>query len=163
MSDHLTEVWDRLPENLRRKINRTESCWLWTGHTDRKGYGLFHRGSGKPKRVPRLIYEAAHEIVLDEETLVCHDCPNGDNLACCNPAHLFLGSHVENRADCVRKGRQAKGETNGRAILTEQQVSEIRRLYVPRKVSASKLGKLFGVSGQTINRVIRGEIWSHVS
>ena len=163
MSTHLTEIWERLPAKIKSQICRTESCWLWTGHADEKGYGLFHPAGRNQRRVPRIVYEVAHDVVLSEDALVCHNCPDGDNPACCNPDHLFVGTHADNRADCVQKGRQAKGEMNGRAILTEADVAEIRRLYVPRKVSTHKLGKMFGVSGQTIHRVLKGENWTHVS
>ncbi len=159
----MDDFWGRLPDNLKRQIVRTDSCWLWTGCTDKNGYGLFHPGSGNPKRVARLVYEATHGVSLEEATLVCHNCPDGDNPSCCNPDHLFLGTHQDNRADCVKKGRQAKGEGNGRAVLNAQQIAEIRRLYVPRKMSTHKLGKMFGVSGQTIHRALRGENWKHVS
>lgn len=35
---------------------------------------------------------------------VLHDCPGGDNKACVNPAHLWLGTHHENILDASRKG-----------------------------------------------------------
>jgi hypothetical protein len=154
------DFWPSLPENLKRRIKKTDSCWIWVGCTSatRKGYGTLHTSNGKLLKAHRLVYEIAFGVILTQNQLVCHRC---DNPPCVNPSHLFLGTHVDNRKDCVAKGRQAKGENNGRAILTEAQVSEIRRLYGPYKMSVHKLGRMFGVSGQTIHRALRGESWNH--
>ncbi len=41
---------------------------------------------------------------------VCHKC---DVPACCNPAHLFLGTAADNQHDKVAKNRQARGAIHG--------------------------------------------------
>ena len=54
------------------------------------------------------------------------------------------------------------GESNGRAILTEDQVREIRYIYSTKKISQSKLGEQFGVSQITISAIVRRKLWAHV-
>ncbi len=57
----------------------------------------------------RFAYELTRGPV-PEGLHVLHDCPGGDNPACCNERHLWLGTNDDNVADKVAKGRQAKGE-----------------------------------------------------
>lgn len=95
--------------------------------------------------------------------LVCHKC---DNPPCCNPNHLFLGTHADNVRDCVRKKRKnpVHGERQWCAILSESDVREIRRRYVFRGGKNSTLGlaKEFGVDRSTITAITTGRIWKHI-
>ena len=75
-------------------------CWLWDGAVNNDGYGTIFRG-GKQHKVHRLAWEEAHGPIPDGLN-VCHTC---DVPACCNPAHLFLGSQQDNMQDCLGKGR----------------------------------------------------------
>jgi len=52
-----------------------------------------------------------------------------------------------------------KGETNGRAILTSEQVSVIREMYATGDYSQDQLGLLFGVKQVTISAIVRQKIW----
>lgn len=56
----------------------------------------------------------------------------------------------------------ARGEGAGMAKLTEDQVREIRRRYVPYKVSTVTLGREFGVTSGTISSIVRRKSWAHV-
>ncbi len=107
------------------KTNQATGCWEFQGYCV-NGYGRLSR---EGKRV--YAHRAVWEIVFGEippVLCVLHTC---DNPPCCNPAHLWLGTHAENMEDKQAKGRgnQPHGETNGQAKLTEPEVREIRHRY----------------------------------
>jgi hypothetical protein len=91
---------------------------------------------------------------------VCHHC---DNRLCVNPAHLFLGTNAENQADCVRKGRQCRGEDKATAKLTEDDVREIRRLHFEEGHGHRKLARAFGIMHSGVGKILRRELWAHVT
>lgn len=49
------------------------------------------------------------------------------------------------------------------AKLTENQVKEIKEKYQKGKISFAKLGKEYGVSGTTISRIIKNQIYKNVN
>jgi hypothetical protein len=78
-----------------------------------------------------------------------------------NPDHLFLGTHQENMADMVAKGRANRpvGARNGRALLTEERVAQIRAEYAGQKVTQGELAKKYGVSRGAICHALSGYTW----
>ncbi len=54
---------------------------------------------------------------------------------------------------------KARGERNGRAVLTEAQVREIRACS---GATHRELGRDFHVHHRTIGRVLRRETWAHL-
>lgn len=106
-----------------QRVNKTDTCWLWTGTVNRAGYGLItstRDGRMTQWLAHRLSWQYAHGT-LDKTILVLHQC---DTPACVRPSHLFLGTHADNVADCVAKGRQAwqkklRASDDGR-VLTSQ-------------------------------------------
>lgn len=55
-----------------------------------------------------------------------------------------------------------RGQEHPAAKLTDQAVREIRGAYVPGKVGQRWLAEMYGVSQQTIARVLAGTAWTHV-
>ena len=105
------------------KIEKTETCWLWTGAIVSGGYGNFNL-YGKFWPAHRLMWVISNgDIPLDK--CVLHKC---DIRKCVNPDHLFIGTRKDNADDMVKKGRQRghKWDKNGRAKLTRSQVKELR-------------------------------------
>jgi hypothetical protein len=53
-------------------------------------------------------------------------------------------------------------QRGGRAKLTDQQVSAIRRRYNAGGISQEKLGNEYGVTQTLIGFIVRGVIWKHL-
>jgi hypothetical protein len=92
------------------KVAIDDGCWLWTACRDSDGYGRFVY-EGKVRQATHVAWRLEHGSLPPDGMLVCHSC---DTPACVNPAHLFLGTHLDNRTDCVAKGRAvgAAGDRN---------------------------------------------------
>jgi hypothetical protein len=157
----------RIPQPLALRLVdkftiEENGCWLWQGYKTPLGYGLITLAdgtrSGRSVPVHRLMYALRHSWPPFGMS-VCHLC---DVPSCCNPEHLFLGTNVENTADKVKKGRQAKGERVGHAKLTEADIIAIRACRKAGQTIES-LAVLFGVTTATIWFIEIGRTWRHVA
>lgn len=144
-----------IEERFWAKVNKTESCWLWTGFLDKDGYGFIRQGGAKGKmvRAHRFSWELTNGKI-EEGMKVLHNCPGGDNPSCVNPNHLFLGTQQDNIADMVIKGRHV-----GNSKLSAIEVEEIRLLYSSGCSTQAQLGAMFGVDGSHIGQIVRGGRW----
>jgi hypothetical protein len=135
-----------------------DECWPWKANTGDTGYGMFW--SSDKKTMVKANREAYRLSVGDPGTLhVLHRC---DNPGCCNPAHLFLGTHQENMTDMVHKKRQWRGAQKPAAKLTEQAVADIRKRYSFREVTIGMLATEYGVAERTLWKALHGIGWYHV-
>lgn len=83
------------------RVNKQpDGCWLWTGTTNLRGYGILARNNTM-QLAHRFSYEL-HKGVIPDGMFVCHSC---DNPPCVNPDHLWLGTNADNVSDMVAKGR----------------------------------------------------------
>lgn len=180
---------DRMDEKFWAKVARRGSgeCWEWQGARDEHGYGHVHR---RPRYISahRLSWELTTGSIPDG-LFVCHRC---DNPRCVNPQHLFLGSHAENVADMVAKGRSARGDRNGmrrhpdrrprgvahglhihpesiqrgsdhhHAKLNEEDVRAIRARVAGGEPQRS-VARDYGVVETVVSRVVHRKSWRHVA
>ncbi len=89
-------------------------CWEWTKCRNNRGYGRV-QWEGRA----RMAHRVAWELIcgeIPEGVFVCHSC---DNRICCKPDHLFLGTHEDNMADMMAKGRKPRKPycANGHALV----------------------------------------------
>jgi len=182
------------PKDIERfwsHVDKTGECWLWTGgRSQHGGYGQFRVSKTLCVYAHRLAWELTNGPI-PEGLWVLHNCPEGDRPACLNPAHLWLGTHDENMADMVAKGRHqtgerhwtqrhpelvprgddafsrlhpervARGEQCGTAKLNERQAREIRRRRSEGEL-LSTLAREYGVAATTICAIAKGRLWRHL-
>jgi hypothetical protein len=88
----------RISHNV--KVDPLSGCHIWQASTKPNGYGQL------TYRMRRLMAHRAAWIArhgpIGKGLEVCHRC---DERRCCNPDHLYLGSHTENMADMRAKRR----------------------------------------------------------
>lgn len=83
------------------RIEKTTTCWVWTGTRSKSGgYGILSV-NGKYVRAHRFSFEL-HKAPIGPNMEACHTC---DNPPCVNPDHLFEGTHRDNMLDMKRKQR----------------------------------------------------------
>lgn len=152
----LGELMKSIEERFWSKVNKTDSCWLWTASTSR-GYGKFFNGD-KIINAHRYSF-ILHRGIIPAGLYICHTC---DNRICVNPDHLFLGTNQDNMNDMKFKNRQTKGISINTCKLTKQQVIEIRNKYTLTLYTAQRLASEYNVSYQNIYSIIHNKSWKHV-
>lgn len=125
-----------------KNVEKTDSCWIWKGGKDSKGYGLFSYRS-RVMAAHRYSYSRNKER-LRAGYLVCHSC---DNPSCVNPDHLYLGTHKDNMKDV--KERETWG--GKRKLLEDIQKRACEYLF-KGGFSLKEITKLLNISIQTAKR-----------
>lgn len=146
----MTSIHDRL---MRKTIPVTEcGCWIFYGAQTSRGYGQIGI-QGKSQLAHRVSYELFCGPIPDGLD-VMHSC---DLPICINPDHLSVGTRQANMDDMVNKKRQAFGEKNARARITEADVLAIRSY----PGSLRETAKIFNVCKATVGHIRSGRNWKH--
>jgi hypothetical protein len=151
-----------LEERFWRYVDKRgpDECWLWTAsRVAPLGYGQIQTGGkGSPRTgAHRVSFKLANGF---DPPIVMHTC---DNPPCVNPAHLKAGTHAENSADMVSKGRWNGNRRCGldcpNAKLDPDKVREIR---AHPEISHAEFARRFEVGTTVIRSVRSGKTWKHI-
>lgn len=159
-------------ERFWSHVEKTETCWLWTGSKRNKGYGAFVWADVEGKVVQGRAHRFVYELLVSPipaGLFVLHHC---DNPACVNPDHLFVGTNQDNVSDMMQKGRHVAGGTytegkyergvkHHNARLTEYDIKAIRTDRV-QGLSYSNLAEKYGIAPAHAYRIVNRYVWSHV-
>jgi hypothetical protein len=115
---------------------------------------------GVTHRAHRVIWECAHGPI-PEGMIVMHTC---DNPPCVRVDHLVLGTHNDNMADMVAKGRQSHNETkvyrrgdeHPGVRLSDEDVRSLRTKYEAGGTTQTALAREFKVSQALVSQIVRG-------
>lgn len=166
---HVTPQWmieqgfsPTFADRFWSKVGKTNSCWIWKAYTTKTGYGQIGNGN-KIIRSHRASW-MIHFGPIPAGKEVCHNCPGGDNPACVNPDHLWLGTRAENATDAGKKGRLSVRHhykhKHPKQKLTVSQVIEIRKQWPGTTMKS--LAERFGVCQESISFIVHRRNWSHI-
>lgn len=133
-------------------------CMLWLGNCDSGGYGVM-TVSRAGVRAHRLALRIAVGPPDPPDAEAAH-APREvcGNRHCVAPAHLRWATKAENQADRWADGTHNRGDRDGRAKLTWDDVREIRE-KAALGASNRVLGKEYGIDHSQICRIAAGRAW----
>lgn len=159
-----------IPQSFEKRfwshVDKTQTCWLWTGPQNGKGYGVVKDLNRVQHYVHRISWILANGEI-PEKLHVLHQC---DVCNCVRPSHLFLGTPQTNHQDMKNKNRQyenyahnpPRGSKHRRVVLTENEVRQIRKSFAAGE-TLSKLAKKFQVSHSCASHIVHRRSWSWLS
>lgn len=133
---------------------------------DAKGYGQAAYEDRPGALMHRVAYVRAHGLTLADITgkVVRHEC---DNPRCINPEHLLLGTHRDNTADMISRGRgiyangnMGAGELNPKAKITRDAAIRIRAAYAEGGVRQADLAVQYGITQAVVSKIVRNRLWA---
>lgn len=112
--------------NFWERVEKTESCWPWTGTLTPEGYGqlgLHVEGKYRTVCAHKLSYLVAGQSLAANE-VVDHRCHNH---ACVNPSHLRAATRKQNAEH--RLGAQRNNKSSGvRGVYWHEQAHKWRAM-----------------------------------
>lgn len=134
-----------------------DKCWEWQRGGTKAGYGLLTI-SGHTQYAHRLAWQLANGRPPRKAMEILHSC---DNPPCCNPNHLREGTHAENMAEALERGRMEIGSARFNTHLTEDDVRTIRRKLADGAVG-QRIAEEYAISPAAVSSIKNKTRWKHV-
>lgn len=113
------------------KSGGPNACWPYC-RLDALGYGRFLK-QGPYAYAHRTAWQSAKGAIPRNRD-VLHRC---DNRSCCNPAHLYLGTHQDNMLDMYRKDRRSNCFTTAQVKAIRSLLGTMRQCDIARRYKTS--------------------------
>jgi DNA-binding XRE family transcriptional regulator len=133
------------PVDVFRHIDMGDNdvCWEWKGKINEKDGRPYFTVLGKRRAAYLIVLELHTGTKKEKGRMAIHSC---DNPICCNPFHLRWGTHQDNMNDMKKRERHGLPAIVVRAMRT----------LLREGVSQQEIGKLYGVSRETISAISTG-------
>lgn len=130
------------------QIEKTETCWLWTGQLTRKGYGSC--GSGRGARQAHRFSWVLHHGQPKNQVLHRPECPNKN---CVRPDHLYDGTPEQNMRD-----RMLSDHPGPQHKLLWADVCRLREMFA-QGWTTTVLAEEFGITRGHARAIATGRVW----
>jgi hypothetical protein len=122
-------------QSIINKINKTSTCWIWTGKIDKYGYGQYtYQINGERHYIPahKIVYIISTGKQIPFGLYLCHKCKNKN---CVNPKHIKIGSAQINSSFNVSPRK---------LLVPEETISAILEL-IEKDIKLSDISKILNI------------------
>lgn len=163
VTDPAAHFWSRVDQSAG-----PAACWPWLGYVRTDGYGQTRVfGERRTTATHRFAFQLANGWLPTgkgkADLLIRHTC---DNRVCCNPEHLEPGTHKDNTADCIARGRwiypdRPSGLAAYKSKLSRAEVHRARSM-ANQGAAMKAIAQSLNVHLETARRVVKGERYRDV-
>ena len=152
---------EEFQERFWKKVDKTDSCWIWTGNKQSEGYGRtrINSDSNGPKKLAHRISLEIHlGRLIPQNIMVAHTPEVCHNRLCVNPAHLREATALENSFDRFIDDTTPKGTECKQTKLTITQVLAIREDIRVQRVIAEE----YNITQSLVSSIKHRKCWAWV-